>query len=144
MNDGSRSFIDTNVLVYAFDRSDPRRQALAAELLVGLLDQRAAVLSVQVLREFYVVATRKIAAPISHDQACDIIRSLTVLHVVDDTLALFEEGLEVCQGHQLSLWDALIVVAARAGGCAVLYTEDLTHDQVINGVRVVNPFVREC
>lgn len=143
MSGNDKSFVDTNVLVYAFDRSDPGRQQRAAELLSDLLERKAAVLSVQVLREFYVVVRHKIAVPISHDQACSIISSLAVLHVIDDTLPLLEEGLEVCHENQLSLWDALIVVAARAGGCAVLYTEDLTHGQVIRGIQVKNPFAKE-
>jgi predicted nucleic acid-binding protein len=136
----NRAFIDTNVLVYAFDRSDDVRQKKASKLVGDLLDQRAACLSTQVLKEFYVVTTRKIAAPLTHDEASAIIDELFALEVVEERLPLLRKALELCGRAQLSLWDATILAAAAWAGCDRLFTEDLQAGQVIDGVKIVNPF----
>jgi predicted nucleic acid-binding protein len=136
----SSAFLDTNVLVYAFDRSDEVRQKSASALVGELLDQHAACVSTQVVKELYVVTTRKIAEPLTHAEARAIIDELSVLTVVDETLPLLGKALDLCGRFQLSLWDACIVAAAAWAGCDRLYTEDLQDGQVIDGVRIVNPF----
>ena len=136
-----RAFLDTNVLVYALDAAEPDKQPVAAALVARLLDDRAAVISVQVLRELYVIVTRKIAEPLSPADARAIIDDLLLLPVVEETPALFTTALDLVARHRFSLWDALILAAAKSAGCDVLYTEDLSHGQVVLGVRIADPFV---
>lgn len=135
-----RAFLDTNILVYAFDRSEPAKQARAAALVNDLMDADLAVLSVQVLKEFFVVATRKIATPLAYHDAREIIDDLSVMFVVDDTLPLLRKALAIHDAHGLSLWDATVIAAASAAGCARLYSEDMSHGQEIHGVVITNPF----
>ena len=136
----AEAFLDTNVLVYAFDRSDPARHEAARRLVGELIDSRRAVVSVQVLKEFYVVSTRKVAAPLSHDEAVRVVEDLARLTVVEDSLALLARALELAGRNRISLWDASIVAAAAAAGCGALYSEDLAAGATLGGVRVVNPF----
>jgi predicted nucleic acid-binding protein len=136
-----RVFLDTNVLVYAFDRSDPARHDTAAALLTGLLADRSACVSTQVLKELYVVATRKVAAPLSHEAARAIIEDLSQVTVVEETVALLTLALDLVKRLRWSLWDAAILAAARIAGCSRLLTEDLQHGRVVDGVRVENPFL---
>lgn len=134
-------FVDTNILVYAFDQSDQKRQQKAATIFGELLDADRAVISVQVLKEFFVVATKKIDPPLSIPKAREIIEDLCVTRVVDDTLGLFRQALEICNTHGSSFWDANILAAAAASGCTRLCTEDMSHGQTIHGVKIWNPFL---
>lgn len=136
-----RAFLDTNVLVYLFDSSSPRKQRRAREVFVERTERDEAVLSPQVLEEFYVTVTRKLAAPVPEDKAERMVRSFAALPVVTTDAALVLAAVVLARRNQLSLWDALIVAAAKAGGASELLSEDLQHGQVIEGIRVVNPFV---
>jgi predicted nucleic acid-binding protein len=106
--------------------------------------ERSAVVSLQVLREFYVVVTRTIEAPLSHEEASEIVRDLARLPLVEEGYGLLDRALDLVGEHHLSLWDAMVVVAAEAARCEVLYSEDLSHGQVIRGVRIENPFVGDA
>lgn len=132
--------MDTNVLLYAYDRSAGRRHEQAATLVGALGQGRRGALSVQVLQEFYVNVTRKIAEPLGHDVALERLRVLSrwpvhVPHAPDVAGAA-----ELAQTDQLSFWDAMIVRSAGALGCTTLWSEDLNHGQRIAGVVVRNPF----
>lgn len=132
-----RRFLDTNVLVYAFDNAEPIKQARARELLA---DGSAFVLSAQVLGEFFVTVTRKLAEPLSIDRAREAIIALEVIPVQPITGPLVTAAIDRVQRSRLSYWDALIVETSRAAGCDVLLTEDLQDGQLIDGVRVRDPF----
>lgn len=134
------TFVDTNVLVYAHDRSETRRQPLAEALLEDLWARRAGRLSTQVLQEFYAVATRKLDPPMSRGEARDIVAQYAAWPVVvtDPALILTASALE--EEHGLSFWDALIVVAARRCGATQIATEDLQDGREIGGIRIANPF----
>jgi predicted nucleic acid-binding protein len=134
------TFVDTNVLAYAHDRSDSRRQAIAEAILQELWDTRTGIISTQVLQEFYVVVTRKFDPPISRSGAREIVDAYAAWHVVpvDPTLIITASRLE--ERHQLSFWDALIVEAARRGGASRLLTDDLRTGSRLGGVAVENPF----
>lgn len=134
------SFIDANILLSAHDRSDPRKQALAADLLHDLWARRIGVLSTQVLQEFYAVATRRWTPVMERQTAREVIAAYAawVTQPVDAELILDATVAE--ETHRLSFWDAMIVEAARRAGAVRVYTEDLNHGQVINGVRIENPF----
>lgn len=138
--DEQRRFVDTNILVYLFDMDAPEKKATVA----GLLEREGAsgllVLSTQVLQEFYVVATRKLARPLSPEAAEQAVHDLATLPVRQVTSALILSAIRRSIQSRLSFWDALIVETAVDAGATVILTEDLQHGQVIDGVRVVNPF----
>jgi predicted nucleic acid-binding protein len=137
---GELTFVDTNVLIYAYDRSAGAKHTAARSLIAGLWEARTGVLSTQVLQEFYVTVTRKLPRPLPPARARLFVARYATWPVYrlepDDILqaSAFEE----C--HSLSFWDALVVVAAVRLGAARLLTEDLQHGQTIEGVRIENPF----
>ena len=135
-----RRFFDTNVLVYLFDTSVPRKKSLAQELLKQAVDEGVALLSTQVLQEFFVVVTRKLSVPLSHEDAGRAVRDLAVLPVVEVDAQMILATIARIRRYRLSFWDGLIVQAALQGGATVLYTEDLAHGQVIESLTIENPF----
>jgi len=134
-----RTFLDTNVLVYAVDGGEPRKRDAARELL-GASDGNEFVLSTQVLGEFYVVATRRLAQPLSDEAAAAAVELLGGLPIVSVDAALVGEAIALGRRARLSYWDGLIVAAAASAGCGRLLTEDLNDGQTIGGVRIENPF----
>jgi predicted nucleic acid-binding protein len=135
-----RRFLDTNVLVYLFDADSPEKKAT----ITGLFERDGAsgllILSTQVLQEFYVVITRKLARPLSPEVAEHAVRNFATLPVRQVTPALILSAIRRSIESRLSFWDALIVETAIDAGATVILTENLHHGQVIDGVRVVNPF----
>jgi predicted nucleic acid-binding protein len=134
-----RSFFDTNVLVYTDDRGSPAKQRAALDLFEEHFKAGSGVISLQVLQEYFVAATRKLRvdAAIAREKV-ELFAALdTVVPGLDDLLA----AIDLHRLHQISPWDALVVRAAQRAGCAILYSEDLQHDRSFDGVRVVNPFV---
>jgi predicted nucleic acid-binding protein len=131
-------FIDTNILLYGYDLDAPEKRAVSQELLGDALRHpgRYAV-SVQVLQEFHVNFTRKGG---SAESVGTLIDDLSRLTVIDNSLAVFRLGLALRTRWQLSLWDAMILAAAKTSGARELITEDLSHGQVYDGVRAMNPF----
>jgi predicted nucleic acid-binding protein len=136
-----RSFIDSNVVVYSADTNPGERAK--HETAVGLLASEPddLVISTQVLQEFYVVVTRKLAYPLDTERAAQALRGLAKLDVVGVDVPLVMAAAETSRTAKLSLWDALIIEAARQAGCARVYSEDMSDGQVIRGVRVENPFL---
>jgi predicted nucleic acid-binding protein len=133
-----RSFIDTNILVYADDAFDPRKQQLALDLLVDLRARQEAVLSTQVLREYFVTATRKLGldAHVARQRVTQFGR----FERIQPTLVMLLAAMDVQQNHSLSFWDALIVQTASAARCGVLCSEDMQAGARIGNVLIVNPF----
>ena len=133
-------FVDTNVLLYAYDTAAGKRHGDAAGLVDRLWNERSGAISVQVLQEFFVNATRKVAAPLTPEVAVDRLRSLSRWRVhsplADDVVA----AATLAHRHQLSFWDAMIVRSAAELHCGILWSEDLNDGQLIEGVRVQNPF----
>jgi predicted nucleic acid-binding protein len=138
--DGPVTFVDTNVLVYAHDRSESRRQAVAQALLGALWRNRTGILSTQVLQEFYVVVTRKSDPPMRRVAAREIVALYGEWPIVQLDVALILAASLLEERHGLSFWDALIVEAARRSGATLLLTEDLQSGREIGGVRIENPF----
>lgn len=134
------TFVDTNVLVYAHDRSETTKQPLARALLEDLWGTRTGVLSTQVLQEFYAVATRKFDPPMSARAARQVVAVYAAWPVVQVDVPLILGASELAERHTLSFWDALIVEAARRVGASDLATEDLQAGRRLGGVRIVNPF----
>jgi len=134
----SKIFIDTNILVYSLDQADPQKQMKARTLLKTAQTSRTGVLSTQVLQEFYVVATGKLK--VEPSLAKKITRSMANFTTVTVDFLLIEQAMDICQKDKLSFWDALIVAAASSAGCKAIWTEDLNHNQLIEGIEIVNPF----
>ena len=139
---GERVFLDTNVLVYPYDRSEPDKQRRAREVLARLAAAQAGVVSAQVLAEFFVTVTRKLAAPLPVTSALEqLVCHLRLWKVVDVTGILIAEAAAAACKHQLNYWDAQVWAAARLNRVAVVLSEDFSHGAEIDGVRFVNPFV---
>lgn len=136
-----RAFFDTNVLVYLFDNDAAEKQERARELLAQQAGSGQVLLSTQVLQEFFVAATRKLGRPLPVDDAARAIRRLAAFQVVQVDTGMILEAIAVSKRFGISFWDALIVQAARQGGAEILYSEDLQHNQDVEGVRIVNPFL---
>jgi predicted nucleic acid-binding protein len=134
-----RSFVDTNVWVYRVDRDEPHKQA-AARRVLGAAAPGSLVVSTQVLAEFYVVTTRKLAQPLTPGEAREAVEALRALPTVGADADFLRSGIALSQKADLSLWDALIVQAAVASGCRRILTEDLQDGATINGIRIENPF----
>ncbi|HXX59869.1 MAG TPA: PIN domain-containing protein [Candidatus Sulfotelmatobacter sp.] len=134
------TFVDTNVLVYAHDRSETTKQSVAQRLLERLWTDRAGTLSTQVLQEFYVVATRRFDPPMSRRAAREIVDLYGTWPLVSIDLPLIVMASRLEERHRLSFWDALIVEAASRAGATRLVTEDLQDRRTIGGVRIENPF----
>ena len=138
MSDEGRVFLDTNVLVYAFDAGEVDKKAVAIERFEALSRAGRVVLSTQVLAEFYVTVTRKLANALP--EAEEVVRHLSRLPIVVSDAVLVQDAIARSRRCKMSLWDALIVGAAISAGCRTLLSEDLGHGAVIDGVRVENPF----
>jgi predicted nucleic acid-binding protein len=134
------TFVDTNVLAYAHDRSETARQPVARARLEALWRDRSGALSTQVLQELYVVATRKLARPMPRATARRLVALYAEWPVVEVDVPLILAASELEERHRLSFWDALIVEAARRAGAARLLSEDLQDGREIAGVLVTNPF----
>jgi predicted nucleic acid-binding protein len=133
-------FVDTNVLVYARDASEPAKQRAAEGWLRALWAARTGRLSAQVLTEYYVVVTEKLKPGLDREQARADIRNLMAWAPAPTDQAIIQGAWTVQDRHGLSWWDSLIVSAAQAAGCAWLLTEDLEHERLFDGVRAIDPF----
>jgi predicted nucleic acid-binding protein len=133
-----KRFLDTNILLYAYDLDAPEKRAVAMEYLNGAWTKPGSVaVSVQVLQEFYVNFTRK---GYPDKEARLLINDFCQWPVIDNSLTLFGHGLRIREQSGISLWDAMIIAAAVASGAKELLTEDLNHGQIYANVRAVNPF----
>lgn len=134
-------FVDTNVLIYAYDLDAGRKHDVASALVRDLWQQQRGVVSTQVLQEFYVNVTRKIPTPLPRPQARGLLQSYLAWQVqlIDPQTVLFASELE--ERHTLAFWDAMIVAAAVHAGAERIATEDLNHGQKLEGVRIENPFL---
>jgi predicted nucleic acid-binding protein len=133
-------FVDTNILVYAHDLDAGEKRRTAAARLERLWDEQTGTLSVQVLQEFFVNATRKIAIPVPMAQAREVIRLYRAWVRQDTSADTVRRATEIAELARLSFWDSLIVAAAEEAGCEELLSEDMGHGQQVAGMRIVNPF----
>jgi predicted nucleic acid-binding protein len=135
-------FVDTNVLVYARDASEPDKRPVAASWLHRLWEERAGRLSSQVLHEYYVTVTERLDPGLDRETARADVRSLLVWRPISLDAGILEGAWAVQNRHRLSFWDSLIVSAAQASGCEYLLTEDLQDEQDLDGLEVIDPFRR--
>jgi predicted nucleic acid-binding protein len=134
------TFVDTNVLVYAHDRSETHRRPIAQATLDDLWRTRTGTLSTQVLTEFYVVATRKFDPPMTRRAAREVIGAYSAWPVVQVDAALILAASTLEGRHTLSFWDALIIEAAARSGATRLFSEDLQGGRRIRNLTIENPF----
>ena len=136
----SLQFVDTNVLIYAHDISAGQKHSRARDLMRHLWQSEEGCLSVQVLQEFYVNVTQKVAQPLAAEAAAQIIADLSVWDVhcprTEDVL----HAIHLQERYEISFWDAMILASALQLGCQVLWSEDLNPGQVYDRVKVQSPF----
>jgi len=138
-----RTFVDTNILVYAHDLDAGKKHGLAKQVVTELWENRLGVLSTQVIQEFYVTLTRKIPAPLKKSTVIRIIKSFLNWEIVINDAPIILQACEIEETYNLSFWDALIVSAAYSRNVTTILTEDLNHGQRVEGILIVNPFMRE-
>lgn len=134
-----KTFVDTNVLIYAHDLDAKAKHAIAKRVLRELWSNRSGVLSTQVLQEFYVNVTRKISSPLKKDAARRIVNSYAIW-CIDTTGEDISAAFRIEDEARISFWDALILAAARKARAVRLLSEDLHSGQSIAGISVENPF----
>lgn len=133
------SFIDTNILIYSVDTVDEAKHNKAQALVAELISTGRAVISTQVLQEFYNVATKKLN--IQKEKVLNIIESLTSIKIVNTTPYIILCAIRLSIFNKLSIWDSLVLAAANFAECSFFYSEDLNNGQVIESVKIVNPFL---
>lgn len=133
----SKVFIDTNILVYSMDSRDKKKKTKCRSLLKTLDNKKTGVISTQVIQEFYVTAVKKLK--IEPLPAKSIIHTFQNLETVIINPEIINEAIDCSIIHQLSFWDSLIITAAETAKCEQIWTEDLNDNQIIRGVRIVNP-----
>jgi predicted nucleic acid-binding protein len=137
----AKLFLDTNIIVYAHDPSEPEKQARSIELMERLVRSNAAVISTQVLSEFANAVTKRISAPLTmKDTLIQVERLSRILPILPVTSFVILEALRGVVAHSLSLWDAQIWATARMNQVPVVLSEDFSSDSSVEGVRFLNPF----
>lgn len=137
---GIKFFLDTNIIAYSFDQDNARKRAIAGDLLEQALTGKGAI-SLQVVQEFLNIALRKFEVPLSPAQAQQYTDTvLTHLCAYFPDMGTFRRALNIYERWRYSWYDSLIITAALELGCETLYSEDLQHQQQIEGLVIVNPF----
>jgi predicted nucleic acid-binding protein len=139
-----KHLIDTNVLVYAYDRSEPEKQTKAVVILDELVKNGTGILSPQVLSEFYTVVTRKLAVLLTPQEGyASISNYIRSWNMVDLTGLVVLEAVRGVRDHRLPYWDSLIWATAKMNQIPTVLSEDFSHNLVLEGVRFTNPFKRK-
>ena len=133
-------FIDTNILVYAYDNHFPDKQQRAREILIRAVKNGSGVLSTQVLDEFFTVVTKKIKVPLSVKNARDIIKYMGSMPVQEIDLLVVNRAIDTLEQYKISYWDSLIIAAAERAGCNHILSEDLNAGQKYHEMEIINPF----
>ena len=135
-----KTFIDTNIIIYAYDATAGKRHEIARTIITDLWNSGLGVISTQVLQEFFVNVVQKIPKPLDQPQAKEIVRDFLKWHLVVNTGDSIIDAIDICIRFGYSFWDSMILEAAIKGGATVLISEDLQDGQVISGVTIKNPF----
>ena len=138
-----RRFVDTNILVYAHDRSAGVKHEHARRLVEGLWESGDGVLSTQVLQELCINLRRKVANAVPMDEVRQLIREYSTWTIITNGPESIVKALDLEERYGISFWDAMILQAADDGGASILYTEDLSAGQTYGSVRVINPLTAE-
>jgi predicted nucleic acid-binding protein len=141
VNPDENYFVDTNILVYAFDLSAGDKHSLAVKLVEQWWENGNGCLSIRVLQEFFVTVTRKIALPLEHHTARQLVSDLSHWRLQLPDAEDLLHAIDLQQMARLSFWDAMIVQSAARLGCRWLFSEDLNHGQKVGEVQIINPFI---
>jgi predicted nucleic acid-binding protein len=133
-------FVDTNILVYAYDSSAGDKHKMAVELMSRLWASGDGIISSQVLQEFFVCVTRKIVKPLDVRTAKEIVKDLLKWKTVIVTGEILLEAIDILSVHKSSFWDSMIIASAIEGGARTILSEDLSNNQLIKGITIRNPF----
>jgi predicted nucleic acid-binding protein len=137
----SKIFIDTNIFVYSIDKKEKLKREKARTILKKIVELHRPVISTQVIKEFYVVASAKLKADAFIVK--NIIHNFRNMEIVNNDLDLIEQAIDISVISQLSFWDSLIIAAAEKANCEFVFSEDLNSGLTYRGVMVVNPFTKE-
>jgi predicted nucleic acid-binding protein len=135
----AKIFIDTNIFVYTLDKYDKNKQKIARKMIKTIVENEIAVISTQILQEFYNICTTKLhLEPLKvkgyvHNYSEN-------LEVVQNSSDIIERGIDISIISKISFWDALLIAAAEYSKCFEIITEDLNDGQIINGIKIRNPF----
>jgi predicted nucleic acid-binding protein len=140
---GAKTFLDTNIVIYAYDASAGLKHEIARQIMTDLWTSGNGILSTQVLQEFYVNVTRKIPKPLDLDLARQIVSDLLKWDVVVNGGDSILDAIDIQKRHNFSFWDAMIISSAVTGGAVTLLSEELTDGQIIGGVTIRNPFTEK-
>jgi predicted nucleic acid-binding protein len=133
-------FLDTNIIVYAHDRSSGEKNATAKEIMGYLWESKKGVISVQVLQELFVCVTQKIVNPLQIKNARVILEYLSTWEVVVNDMHITMQAIDLQEKFKFSFWDSMIIQAAVQGQVGILLSEDLPDGQVVMGTKILNPF----
>ena len=137
----SKIFIDTNILVYTLDQKNIEKRDKARNIVKKVVESHQPVISTQVIKEFYIVASTKLKA--DSIVVKNIIHNLHNLEIVNNDLDLIEQAIDISILSQLSFWDSLIIAAAEKANCEYVLSEDLNSGQNYRGIKLLNPFIKE-
>ena len=137
----AKLFVDTNILVYSRDASEPDKQTKALEWLSLIWKERSGRISYQVLNEYYVTVTQRLKPGLNKDEARSDINDLQSWKPTTVDRVVIDGAWSIQDQYELSWWDCLILSAALKLDCQYLLTEDMQHDQNVGGLRLVNPFI---
>ncbi len=137
----SKIFIDTNILVYSIDQNNSEKKEKARKTLKKIVESHQPVISTQVIKEFYFVATRKLNA--DSLMVKNIVHNFHNMEIVNNDLELVEQAIDISLISRLSFWDSLIIAAAEKANCEFIFSEDLSNGQTYRGVMVINPLVKD-
>ena len=137
-------FVDTNILVYARDNSEPEKQSGAEQWLGFLWARELGRISAQVMNEYYVTVTQKLKPGLAKEQARADLRALAVWQPLEISAVLIESSWDIQDRYGYSWWDTLVISSALFLDCAYLLSEDMKHEQTIGNLTIINPFLIDC
>ena len=133
-------FFDSNILIYSVDERDSLKQKIAIDLINKAMQNKIGAISTQSLQEFFSVTTKKlnVSKEVAKEYLDFFVDNFPVTQV---TLSNIYKAIDISIQTQFSFWDSLIVSAAHSSGCVIVYSEDMSHNQLVNGVKIINPFM---
>lgn len=137
---GDRVFVDTNVIVYAYDKDAGEKHRIAVDIMKDLWHSGLGTISTQILQEFFVTLTKKISAPMDISVVRETVRRLSKWDVSIIDVDTIIRATELQERYNYSFWDSLVVAAAIASGVRTIFSEDLSDGQTIEGITIKNPF----
>ncbi len=141
MND--KYFLDTNIFVYSFDSSETTKNKIAQNLIQNALKEQSGCISSQVIQEFLNVSSKKFSPPLTHQDCLKYLNNvLAPLCEIFTSVELYRQTIETSERWKYSFYDSMIIAAAIQTNCSILYSEDLQHDQKIESLTIVNPFLK--